>query len=132
MVRIVVWGLAAVVMVACGGGDEQGSGESAGVGCADVVGVELEPEGDGTWTVRVTVSSADTGEEKYADRWEVRDGEGAVLGERILTHPHVDEQPFTRSLSGLEIPESVERVVVLAHDSVAGFCGREMTADVPR
>lgn len=69
------------------------------------------------------MSSADTGWDKYADSWEVRTAEGAVLSVRALTHPHENEQPFTRSLSGVLIPERVSQVIIAAHDSVAGFCG---------
>jgi hypothetical protein len=79
----------------------------------------------------VTVRSADTGWDKYADRWEVRTGDGAVLGERILTHPHETEQPFTRTLAGVEIPSDVTTVTIAAHDSVAGWCGDTLTIDVP-
>lgn len=111
------------------------SGESADVveqeGCADVIGVEIIEE-DGTFSISATVSSADTGDEKYADTWEVRSPDGTVLGERVLTHPHVGEQPFTRSQSGIEIPDDVAVVTVAAHDSVVGFCGETVDAPVPR
>ena len=33
--------------------------------------------------------------------------DGKVLGYRKLHHPHENEQPFTRSLSGVEIPDEV-------------------------
>ncbi|MEM7643100.1 MAG: hypothetical protein AAF366_11285, partial [Pseudomonadota bacterium] len=59
--------------------------------------------------------------EHYADGWEVLGPDGARLGYRELLHPHVTEQPFTRSLSGVEIPEGVERVTVRAHDNVDGW-----------
>ena len=79
----------------------------------------------------MTVSSGDTGWDKYADRWEVRDETGAVLGVRELAHPHETEQPFTRSLSGVEIPPAVSQVVIAARDSVAGFCGATQTVALP-
>ena len=99
-------------------------------GCADVIGVAIEPSSSG-FTISATVSSADEGWDKYADAWEVRTPSGTVLGERILTHPHENEQPFTRSLSGVEIPTDVNEVVIAARDSVAGFCGAEFVAEVP-
>lgn len=49
-------------------------------------------------TVEVTLAHPDTGWAHYADGWEVVSGDGATLGTRVLAHPHVDEQPFTRSL----------------------------------
>ena len=100
------------------------------VGCADVVGVQVTPGSDG-YAFDVTVSSADTGWDKYADAWEVRLDDGTVVGTRELAHPHVEEQPFTRSLSDVTVPEGTHTVVVAARDSVEGFCGRTMTATRP-
>ena len=95
-----------------------------------MIGVEIVEE-DGVFRVAATVSSADTGDEKYADAWEVRAPDGTVLGERVLAHPHVEEQPFTRSLSPVEIPDDVAVVTVAARDSVVGFCGETVVAAVP-
>jgi len=88
--------------------------------------------GAGTFTFGVTVQSADTGWDKYADLWEVTVADGAVLGTRVLAHPHVDEQPFTRSQSGIVIPDGIDLVIVRARDSVEGFCGAVVEAAVPR
>lgn len=99
--------------------------------CADVIAAEIVASGDGTYRVSATVSSADTGEEKYADEWRVVGPDGAVLGIRVLAHPHVNEQPFTRSLSGVEIGGSVETVRVEARDSVEGYCGTWVAVEVP-
>lgn len=99
-------------------------------GCADVVDVELS--GDGLrYDISVTVESSDTGWDKYADEWQVRTPDGEVLATRELAHPHVDEQPFTRSLSGVPIPGDVAEVVVAARDSVAGYCGTVLISPVP-
>ena len=94
--------------------------------CADVVDVRHTAEGD-TFRFDVTVRSGDTGWDKYADAWEVRSLDGSVLGERVLLHPHETEQPFTRSLTGVVVPDDVEEVVVAARDSVNGFCGASVT-----
>ncbi|MEZ4559951.1 MAG: hypothetical protein R2854_26500 [Caldilineaceae bacterium] len=40
---------------------------------------------------------------------------------RVLLHPHVNEQPFTRSLGNVVIPADVDTVVVRAHTLVAGY-----------
>jgi hypothetical protein len=45
----------------------------------------------------------DTGWDDYADGWRIETPAGEVLGTRVLHHPHVEEQPFTRSLGGVEI-----------------------------
>lgn len=129
-----VWRLLVVLVLAvsaCSGEAEDAeNGEVADrEGCADVVAVEIVEQGD-VFQISATVSSADTGDEKYADVWEVRAPDGTVLGERVLAHPHVDEQPFTRSQT-MEIPDDVAVVTVAAHDSVVGFCGASVDAPVP-
>jgi hypothetical protein len=93
--------------------------------------------GDGTWTFRVTVQHPDTGWEDYADGWDVLTPDGEVLKPdpdspftRLLLHPHVAEQPFERSQSGIVIPPGVSRVRVRAHDLVDGFGGREVWVDL--
>jgi hypothetical protein len=45
---------------------------------------------------------------------------------RVLLHPRVDEQPFSRSQTGLAIPTHVITVSVRAHDLVDGFGGQEV------
>ena len=67
-----------------------------------IVDATAERTGD-TFRVSVTLLHADTGWEDYADAWRVVTEGGAVVGERILVHPHVEEQPFTRSLGGLTL-----------------------------
>ena len=99
--------------------------------CADVVNVEVSPEPGGTYRFDVAVQSEDTGWEKYADAWEIRAPNGTVLGTRVLAHPHVDEQPFTRSLTGVTIPEGITQVEVAARDLVEGFCGAIRPVVVP-
>lgn len=69
----------------------------------------------------VTLSHADSGWEHYADRWEILTPDGESLGIRTLWHPHVEEQPFTRSLNKVSIPADLDRVMVRAHDSVHGY-----------
>lgn len=100
-------------------------------GEADVVAVEVRKEGGGQYRFDVTLRHADTGWDHYANAWEVVTPDGkTVLGTRTLFHPHVDEQPFTRSLSGVKIPAGVAEVIVRAKDSVHGFGGKEMTVRI--
>ena len=73
------------------------------------------------WNIHVTVLHADTGWEHYADGWEVQDASGNVLAYRELMHPHVQEQPFTRSISGVVIPDGTREIFVKAHCSVNGW-----------
>ncbi|MEM6744988.1 MAG: hypothetical protein AAF676_14835 [Pseudomonadota bacterium] len=99
-------------------------------GPAEVVDVSATPSG-ATWRFDVTVAHGDEGWEHYADAWEVRLPSGEVLGTRELLHPHVTEQPFTRSLSGVAIPEGATAVEVFARDSVHGW-GAPMRVELPR
>ncbi len=101
-------------------------------GEADVVAVEAAQDGAGTWRFDVTVEHGDEGWEHYADEWEVVAPDGTVLGTRILLHPHEAEQPFTRSLSGVAVPEEIDQVTVRAHDSVHGLGGAELTVELTR
>ena len=101
-------------------------------GEADVIAVEAVQEGDNTWRFSVTVRHADEGWDHYADRWQVVAPDGTVLGTRVLLHPHENEQPFTRSLGGVVIPEDVREVVVRAHDSVHGDGGAEIQVKLER
>jgi len=101
-------------------------------GEADVVGVKIIKEGSGTFRFDVTVKHADAGWQHFANRWDVVDPDGKVLGSRTLAHPHETEQPFTRSLQGVKIPEGVDQVTVRAHDSVHELGGAEISVQVPR
>ena len=74
-----------------------------------------------SWRVDVTIRHPDTGWDHYADGWEVRDAAGTRLGERVLHHPHVDEQPFTRSLVNLDLPDGTREIFIRAHCSVDGW-----------
>ena len=90
-------------------------------GSADVVAVKVTSTGSELYRFDVTVRHADTGWEHYADKWEVVAPDGRVLGTRTLLHPHVQEQPFTRSLGGVRIPGDVTQVLIRASDNVDGF-----------
>lgn len=104
----------------------------AQAGEADVVAFEVTPEGGGTYRFDVTVAHGDEGWDHYADAWQVLAPDGTVLGTRELLHPHENEQPFTRSLTGVAIPAEITEVTVRARDSVHGFGGAEMTMPVSR
>lgn len=96
-------------------------------GEADVLAATYVKADDGAYRFDVTVRHADAGWEHYADKWQVAGPDGTVYGERVLLHPHDEEQPFTRSQSGIAIPAGVKRVVVRAHDKQHGWGGMELT-----
>jgi hypothetical protein len=100
-------------------------------GEADVINVTVVKTAPDVYSFTVTVRHDDTGWEHYANKWEILDLDRNVLATRILYHPHVDEQAFTRSLSAVKIPAAVVGVNLRAHCSVHGFGGQEFPVDLP-
>lgn len=100
-------------------------------GEADVLSVQLQETAPGVFTVIVEVEHGDEGWDHYANAWQVLDPSGDVIATRKLAHPHMNEQPFIRSLSGVEIPVEVTEVTVRAKDSVHRYGGETVTVAVP-
>ncbi|MEO0423141.1 MAG: hypothetical protein AAF184_12440 [Pseudomonadota bacterium] len=96
------------------------TGPAAEAGEVEVVAVDVQHQQGGRYRFAVTLRHQDEGWAHYADAWEVRGPDGEVFGRRVLAHPHVDEQPFTRSLSGVKVPAGIAEVTVVAHDKVHG------------
>ena len=91
--------------------------------------VTAKQGGDG-WRFDVTVLHPDTGWDDYADGWRVLDMEGRELGMRVLHHPHENEQPFTRSLGGVAIPQGVTQVQVQARTNTDGWAKETVVVDL--
>ncbi|CAN5514086.1 hypothetical protein BH20ACT10_BH20ACT10_17150 [soil metagenome] len=106
-----------------------GSADSGGQEYPDILEAELEASED-TYSVDVTVSSPYDSPERYADGWRVLDPDGDILGEHELMHDHASEQPFTRTQTGLEIPDGVEEVTVEGRDLENGYGGETVTVPV--
>lgn len=103
---------------------------SAQANQAEVVNVKIIILGEGKYRIDATLKHADTGWKHYANAWLVFDESGKELGARVLHHPHVNEQPFTRSLT-VSIPAGVKKVTIRAKDSLHGLNDKGMTVDVP-
>ena len=146
-IRLLTLVLCATVLLsltACGGGQSSQSsddaaqaettaaGQSSGQKYPDVREADLESSGGDTWTLSVTISSPYDSPERYADGWRVLAPNGDVLGKHELMHDHANEQPFTRSQSGLEIPQDVQEITVEARDLKNGYGGETVTVSVPR
>lgn len=93
--------------------------------------VQIRATGTNKYTFSVTIRHPDTGWDHYADGWRVLDMDGNELGMRVLYHPHVNEQPFTRSLSAVEIPTGTRQVQVQARDLPAGWNEETTIVDLP-
>jgi|SRR6056297_1864853 len=104
-------------------------GSSALSDPARIVGAEATEIG-GAWRFDVTLRHGDTGWDDYADGWRVETADGSVLGTRELLHPHVDEQPFTRSLGGVSIPDGVTEVFIRARTNVTGWDEPRVSIDL--
>lgn len=99
-------------------------------GEVDVIDAKVTKSGNGLYHIAVTLKHADTGWDHYANRWEVLGEDGSLYATRTLHHPHVNEQPFTRSLSGIKIPNGVQQIIIRGHDSVHGYGGKEHKVEV--
>lgn len=138
---MVATGAAVLLLAGCGGGTDDtaggtgsdtaaaSSGESAQQRYPDVVEVEVTKQDEGTATLGVTVSSPYDTPERYADGWRVLDQDGEVLGEHMLTHDHASEQPFTRTQSGVEVPEGTTALTVEGRDQQYGYGGDTVSVD---
>lgn len=93
--------------------------------------VDVRVECPGSCTFAVTLEHADQGWSHYANQWDVMTLDDKLLGSRVLHHPHDDEQPFTRSLSGVTIPQDVSQVKIRAKDSMHGYSSQEFLVDIP-
>jgi len=109
------------------------SSESADPGTffPDVEHVAVTASGSSTFSFAVTISSPYDSPEQYADGWRVLSPEGTVLGEHTLSHDHATEQPFTRTQSGVEIPEGITEVTVEGRDQANGYGGTTVTVGLP-
>lgn len=83
------------------------------------------------WSFSVTLTHPETGWDDYADGWRVETEAGEVLGTRALAHPHVNEQPFTRSLSGVDVPDGTSTVWIRAKTLVDGWGQERLKLDLP-
>ncbi len=96
----------------------------------DVVDVSVSRNGS-VYDFDVTMSSPYDSPERYADAWRVIGDDGKVYGIRELVHDHANEQPFTRSLKGVEIPDSVTSVRIQGRDQVYGWGGDVVEVSLP-
>lgn len=100
-------------------------------GEADVLDVDVSCNSDSICRFDVTLKHGDEGWKHYANRWEVLSADGEILATRVLAHPHVNEQPFTRSLANVKVPSDLVEVIVRAHDLIHEYGGKEFVVKLP-
>jgi hypothetical protein len=96
----------------------------------DVVDAEATVSSTG-WRFAVTISSPYDSTDRYADGWRILGPDGTEYGFRLLTHDHASEQPFTRTLDGVEIPDDVTTVTIEGRDQEFGFGGATFELTLP-
>lgn len=96
----------------------------------NVVDVVIIPSGE-SYTFNVTLSSPYDSASRYADAFRVMSADGDVYGVRELLHDHAYEQPFTRALRQVFIPENVTEVIVQGRDQKYGWGGETKTLTLP-
>ncbi|EPJ53173.1 MAG: hypothetical protein OFPI_11390 [Osedax symbiont Rs2] len=75
----------------------------------------------GSYRFDVTLAHADKSWDHYADVWQIETLQGEVLAKRVLLHPHISEQPFTRSLTAVQLPKGTAQVMITAGCTVDGI-----------
>ncbi len=80
----------------------------------------------------MTLEHPDTGWDHYASGWQILTPDGTVLGVRELTHPHVDEQPFTRTQSGVGIPQGLDKVLIQPRCTMDGWVAMPTILSLPK
>ncbi len=96
-----------------------------------MISAKITSLGSNKYRIDTTVKHEDTGWQHYANAWEVLDEDGSIIDTRVLLHPHVNEQPFTRSMT-LVIPKKMKRVTIRAKDLVHAYGGKEYELQVPQ
>ncbi|MUH36028.1 hypothetical protein D9O36_09260 [Zobellia amurskyensis] len=95
---------------------------------AGVTGIVISGK-ENSYTFEITVQSPDTGCDQYADWWEVVDLKGNLIYRRILTHSHIDEQPFSRSGTDIPLAKNTQ-VYIRAHINTLGYISKVQKGSV--
>ncbi len=97
---------------------------------AHVLGIRYQRTAENTYTFHTTVRHRDEGWDHYANVWRVvpTDDNEVSNGERVLLHPHDNEQPFTRSQTRVVAPKGTIRIE--AADNVHGLGGSAIYLDL--
>ncbi len=99
-------------------------------GEVSVINTDIKALGGQKYRFNVTLQHQDAGWDHYADRWEILSPQGTILATRTLYHPHVNEQPFTRTLS-TTLPAGISSVTIRGHDSVHGYGDNVLILSLP-
>ena len=96
----------------------------------DITEVKAKQQKDKLWRFDVTLKHDDKDWDHYANEWQILAPDNKILGTRTLYHPHVNEQPFTRSLHSIKISADINLVRVIAKDTVHGLSTKVIEVDL--
>jgi len=100
-------------------------------GAADVIAATARQAADGSWSFEVTMRCDDRGADYFCDRFEVLTPTARVVGVRRLLHDHTDEQPSTRDLQGVHVPDGFPRgVLIRGHHHIRGYDGAALKLEL--
>jgi len=97
----------------------------------EVIEAKATLETDGVWKFDVTLSAPYDTPEQYADAWRILGPDGTEYGIRVLAHAQ-SAHPFTRSQSGITIPQDVTVVTVQARDLLNGWSDETLAYELPQ
>jgi hypothetical protein len=92
----------------------------------DVINASVSCNTQNICNFTATLKHRDTSWKHYANKFDIIVNK-KVIATRVLLHPHINEQPFTRGLSGVKIPKDTKKIVIRAHDLVHKYGGKEFT-----
>lgn len=104
--------------------------------CCDIIAVEATELAADGWVILPYMFSPyeRTTTEHFCNRVEILsvfpNGTSVLLGKRDIENPHPDEQPFSRSVGSVVLPEGTDTITALASDSKYGFCGRNLSLTI--
>jgi len=97
---------------------------------AQVTHVLATQKSNTNWCFDTSVRHNDQNWDHYADGWQVLDLVGNQLDFRLLGHPHINEQPFTRGKCNIHIPTAISKVVVRAKCNKHDYGGKPVVVDL--
>lgn len=80
----------------------------------EIVKAEAIVQPNQLFDIAVTIKHPDTGWDHFANEWVVIVDDDKEVAKRTLHHPHVKEQPFTRYLRDVQIPQDTKSIKVYA------------------
>ena len=80
----------------------------------EIVKAEAIVQSNQLFDIAVTIRHPDKGWDHFANEWVVIVDDKKEVAKRTLYHPHVNEQPFTRYLRDIKIPQDAKSIKVIA------------------